>query len=80
MVRTSLIFFIKEEQFFTIFLIKTDQYVLIEWVDYDSYSVVSVKQIPHRSSEIREFQRGEVVDVHEGTAKHKATIIASSIV
>ena len=53
--------------------------LLIEWIDYDSYSVVSVKQILHRSSEVQQFQRGDVVDVCEGTAKHKATIIASGI-
>ena len=53
--------------------------MLIEWVDFDSYSGVSVKQILHHSSEIQEFQRGDV-DVHEGTAKYKATIIASGIV
>lgn len=54
--------------------------MLIEWVDYDSYSVVSVKQILRHSSEDQELQRGDVVDVREGTGKHKATIIASGIV
>ena len=49
----------------------------MEWVDYDSYSVVSVKQI---ASDVQEFQTGDVVDVREGISKHKATIIASGMV
>ena len=56
---------------FTIFLIKTDQYMLIEWVDYDSYSVVSVKQILHRLLEIQEFQRGDFISQKFHLQEHR---------
>lgn len=51
--------------------------MLVEWVDYDSHSVVRAKQVLHHSPEF--LERGDVVEVKEGTAKHKATVVASGM-
>ena len=53
----------------------TELYLLVEWVDYDS--VVRAKQVLHHSPEFLEC--GDVVEVKEGTAKHKATVVASGM-